>query len=289
MLDFAQAGAALAAFAHNPLIVLPVLGLLVGALSYFKVRSLRPRIKDVTTCGYIAPSPAPKYVRSLNRLARFFLGIQVGKIRFQGLENFENLPGPAIYSANHPHYIDPLVASRAVPRPARYMAHGRVMQSLGGLLGLFLSKRGVFTAHDNIKDHGARTRTGCVQMLENGELLVVFPEGLTNFSPQVDALKPGVCQIVKEYSQKTGKAAYVIPGYTRYGRYPGKWLAKLDRPIQYFLVLFGFPLFRRGAVTTVGRPISSYEFYGPTLTERSDDEAMAILHERIQALDPGHM
>jgi 1-acyl-sn-glycerol-3-phosphate acyltransferase len=126
-------------------------------------------------------------------------------------------------------------------------------------------------------------------MLVSGQQLVIFPEGLTNFSPSVDDLRPGAVKIAREAAIRLGKPVYIVPGYTRYGRYPGKWLAKLDRPIQYFTVLFGFPFFRRGAVVTIGKPISTTELYGPTLTERTDEEAMALLKQRIESLDPGRV
>jgi 1-acyl-sn-glycerol-3-phosphate acyltransferase len=274
---------------HSPLLLLLCLALFTGVFGFLKYRSLRGRIKDVTTCGYIAPPPTSRFVASLNRAARFFIGIQVGKIRYVGLENLDNIPGPSIYTANHPHYIDPLIASQTVNRPARYMAHGRVMQSLGGLLGVYLSKRGVFAAQDQIKDGGIRTREAATQMLVSGQQLVIFPEGLTNFSPSVDDLRPGVVKIAREAAIRLGKPVYVVPGYTRYGKYPGAWLAKLDRPIQYFTVLFGFAFFRRGAVVTVGKPISTNELYGPTLNERSDDQASLLLKQRIESLDPGHV
>jgi 1-acyl-sn-glycerol-3-phosphate acyltransferase len=282
-----QVGQVLAALAHSPLAIALCIGLFAVTAGILRYRSLRGAIKNATTCGYVAPPPTAAAVKSLNRVARFFTFIQVGKIRYEGLENLHNCPGPSIYSANHPHYIDPLIASRVVNRPARYMAHGRVMQSLGGLLGVYLSRRGVFAAHDQIKDQGARTREAAVQILIAGQQLVVFPEGLTNFSPAVDDLRPGACKIVREAALRLGKPVYIVPGYTRYGKYPGQWLAKLDRPIQYFTVLFGFPFFRRGAVVTVGKPISASELYGPTLNERSDEEAMALLKQRIESLDPG--
>jgi 1-acyl-sn-glycerol-3-phosphate acyltransferase len=280
-----------AGLVHSPLIGLAAvlcLALCAGLWGTLKYRSLRGRIKDVTTCGYIAAPPTSSAVTSLNRVARAFICLQVGKIRYVGLENLQNVPGPSIYSANHPYYIDPLIASQTINKPARYMAHGRVMQSLGGLLGVYLSKRGVFAAQDNIKDGGARTREAATQMLVDGQQLVVFPEGLTNFSPSVDDLRPGTVKIAREAAIRLGKPVYIVPGYTRYGKYPGRWLAKLDRPIQYFMVLFGFPFFRRGAVVTVGTPISTNELYGPTLTERTDEDAMALLKARIESLDPGH-
>jgi len=163
------------------------------------------------------------------------------------------------------------------------------MQSLGGLLGVYLSKRGVFAAQDDIKDGGVRTREAATQMLVSGQQLVIFPEGLTNFSPSVDDLRPGAVKIAREAAIRLGKPVYIVPGNTRYGKYPGAWLTKFDRPIQYFMVLFGFALFRRGAVVTIGQPISTNELYGATLTERTDEDAMALLKQRMESLDPGRV
>jgi len=126
-------------------------------------------------------------------------------------------------------------------------------------------------------------------MLTAGQQLMIFPEGLTNFSPSVDDLRPGTVKIAREAAMRLGKPVYIIPVYTRYGRYPVKWLARFDRPIQYFTVLLGFAFFRRGALVTVGKPISTTELYGPSLSERNDDEAMALLKQRIESLDPGHL
>jgi len=292
---FSIAGLSVPDFAgliHSPLAVLGVLSLLVlgaGIWGVRKYRSLSGEIKNVTTCGYIAPPPTPEKVRSLNRVARFFIWLQVGKVRYEGLENLHNLKEPSIVSANHPHWIDPLIISQAVNGPARYMAHGRVMQSLGGLFGVYLSRRGVFAAQDNIKDHGVRTREAATQMLTSGQQMVIFPEGLTNFSPAIEDLRPGNVKVAREAAIRLGKPVYIVPAYTRYGRYPGKWLSKLDRAVQYFVVLFGFALYRRHAVCTIGKPISTEELYGPTLNERTDDEAMALLKERLVSLDPTHV
>ncbi|MBU6451118.1 MAG: 1-acyl-sn-glycerol-3-phosphate acyltransferase [Cyanobacteria bacterium REEB67] len=262
---------------------------LAGLLGYVKYRSLSGAIANATTCGYVAPPPSAAMTASLRRLARALVFIQVGKIKYVGLENLRNIEGPCILSANHPHWVDAVIMPLMLDQPARYMAHGRVMQSLGGLLGVYLSKRGVFAAQDNIKDGGVRTREAGTQMLVSGQKVVIFPEGLTNFSPAIDDLRPGALKIAREAAIRLGKPVYIVPAYTRYGKYPGKWLAKFDRQTQFFMVFFGFLFYRRGAVVTVGTPVSTHEFYGPTLNERTDDEAMALLKERLLSLDPGRM
>jgi len=262
------------------------------ALAYitYKRKSLKGAIKNVTTCGYVAPKPSLKDTGKLLSFSRVLTNIQVGKIVYIGREKLESLRGPRIISANHPHWADAAIMPQLVLGPARYMAHGRVMQFFGGLLGVYLSKRGAYAANDDIKDGGTRTRAGAVEMLTNKETLVIFPEGLTNFSPEMGQLKNGVVIIAKTAAAKLGKPVYVVPSYIRYGKYPGPWLAKFDRALQFFMVFLAFPIFRRGAVVVVGEPISTDELYTKSDgTLRSDDEATELLKTRIDVLDPGEM
>lgn len=264
--------------------------LLAVAYIAYKRKSLKGAIKNVTTCGYVAPKPSLKHTAKLLRFSRILTNIQVGRITYIGREKLERLRGPRIISANHPHWADAAVMPQLVLGPARYMAHGRVMTFFGGLLGVFLSKRGAYAANDDIRDGGVRTRAGAVEMLCNNETLVIFPEGLTNFSPQMAQLKNGVVIIAKTAAAKLGKPVFVVPSYIRYGKYPGPWLAKFDRALQFFMVFLAFPIFRRGAVVVVGEPISTDELYTKSDgTLRTDDEATELLKTRIAVLDPGEV
>lgn len=268
-----------------------VLALFAVSLSIYlacKRAQYKDQIKQVTTCGYVAPRPTLAATGKLVKIVRFLTNIQVGKVKFVNRENYDSLRGPRIVSANHPHWADAAIMPQLVLAPARYMAHGRVMRSLGGLLGVYVSKFGVFASNDSIKDGGVRTRAAAVEMLVNGENLVIFPEGLTNFSPTMDNFRNGTVIIARNAAEKLGKPVYVVPSYIRYGRYPGPWLARFDRALQFFMVFVGFPLFRRGATVVVGNPISTTELYVKTDGSlRSDDEATAFLKSRIAVLDPG--
>jgi 1-acyl-sn-glycerol-3-phosphate acyltransferase len=248
----------------------------------------KAKIKLVTTCGYVAPRPSLDATGRLLKIVRRLTNIQVGPIKFVGRENYDSLRGPRIVTANHPHWADAAIMPQLVLAPARYMAHGRVMQFFGGLLGVYVSKFGVFAANDSIRDGGVRTRAAATEMLVKGETLVILPEGLTNFSPTMAAFKNGTVIIARNAAEKLGKPVNLVPTYIRYGRYPGPWLARFDRAVQFFMVFFGFPFFRRGATMVIGKPINTDELYKkPDGTLRTDDEATAILKSRIQILDPG--
>lgn len=259
-------------------------------MSYLKFK-YRDEIKNVTRCGYVAPTPSPQHQANLLKIARFLTNIQVGEIIIKDRHHLENLSGPRIISANHPHWADAAIMPQLVLGPSRYMAHGRVMSSLGGLLGVFLSRRGVFAANDGIYDGGVRTRAAAVEMIRGNENLVILPEGLTNFSPTMGKLKNGTVIIARTAAAQLGKPVSILPCYIRYGKYPGPWLSRFDRATQFWIVFLAFPLFRRKAVVVVGKPISTDEFKIKAAdgNERpmTDDEATALLRERIEVLDPG--
>ncbi len=49
--------------------------------------------------------------------------LQVGKITVVGRENLDAVPGPFMYSSNHPLGVDVAVIPLVINRKARYMAH----------------------------------------------------------------------------------------------------------------------------------------------------------------------
>jgi len=270
------------------LLALASIGAMLAAYVLYKRISLHGVISNVTTCGYVAPSPTLQNTAKLLSFARTLTNIQVGKITYIGRHNLDSLRGPRIICANHPHWADAAIMPQLIGGPARYMAHGRVMTFFGGLLGVYLAKRGAFAANDAIRDTGIRTRAAAAEMVCRNDTLVVLPEGLTNFSPEMGVFKNGTVMIARAAADKLGKPVWLVPSYIRYGRYPGPWLAKFDRALQFFLVFLAFPIFRRGAVVVVGEPISTDQLFKKSDgTIRSDDEATALLKTSIAALDPG--
>lgn len=264
----------------------------IGAAAYIRLKAkYRAEIKQVTTCGYVAPPPTLKHTEGLLKFCRRLTNIQVGEISYVGREHLEKVTGPRIVSANHPHWADAAIMPQLILEPCRYMAHGRVMSFLGGLLGVYVSRKGVFAANDAVADRGVRTRGAAVEMLCRGENLVILPEGLTNFSPTMGPLKNGTVIIARTAAARLGKAVHIVPSYIRYGKYPGPWLSRFDRAVQFFIVFLAFPLYRRKAVVVVGEAISTDEFKVATTDGGSrpmtDDEATALLRSRIEALDPG--
>jgi hypothetical protein len=60
----------------------------VVALS-LKIRSLKAERINVTTCGYVAPTPSLKHTNQVKKFLNFLLWIQVGKVKVAGKEHVD--------------------------------------------------------------------------------------------------------------------------------------------------------------------------------------------------------
>lgn len=248
------------------------------------LRRAQQYIAKISVCGYLPDPPTRRATRNMNRFMRVLTFIQVGKLNVLGRENLDKPDGPYVFSSNHPHYIDAAIVPLILDgRPARYMAHREVMRFGFGLGALMCGPAGAFVSQDGIKDGGVRARAAGVKVLKSGQTLVALPEGLTNFSPTMLPLKEGAVRMTQEAARELGRPTYIVPAYIRYGRYPGPWIQKYTRPVQYLLVFLGFLWYRRGAKVVIGKPISTAEM------PADPAEATLLLRRRIEELDPGRV
>ncbi len=105
----------------------------------------------------------------------------------------ENLPasGPVIVVTDHKSNIDPVVCGMIFDRPLRYMAKKELfvyspLRKLIVTLGAFAIERGV-------GDRAALTTS--LEILKNGEILLMFPEGHRRRDDAVHEFLPGVGMI----------------------------------------------------------------------------------------------
>jgi 1-acyl-sn-glycerol-3-phosphate acyltransferase len=99
------------------------------------------------------------------------LALAVYRTRFIGVENVP--AGGAILAGNHVSYLDPVILWCGSPRPTHFMTKSELWQV--GWLGWALDQFWAFPVERATADRDA-IATG-TRLLQNGELLGVFPEG----------------------------------------------------------------------------------------------------------------
>ena len=141
------------------------------------------------------------------------------------------LTGPVIIAPVHRSFIDFFVASEVTSRKLHYMAKDSLWKN--GMLARILPAVGAFPVHRQSADREALRRAQ--QVLEAGEVLILFPEGERRSGPVVGDLHEGVAFLAARTGATVvpvgiGGSASVMP--------KGK---KLPRPRHIHLVV-GTPL-----------------------------------------------
>ena len=217
---------------------------------------------------------AQRVGRALCKIVTF---IQVGKIHVVGREN---LPAdPVLICCNHPHYADVFVLPIALQRWLSYMTHREVFRFGFGIFNKIVQWFGGFSNGDGTVRGAAKACALGATALKTGCDVAVFPEGLTSFRSEMQAVSRGAIRILRLAQRQSNESAVIVPVHIRYGRYPGTWIQSYSYPVKYVLMLLCFWRFRRGATVTIGEPIS--------VMELPSDEKMAVqqLASRISALD----
>ena len=130
------------------------------------------------------------------RLVSWILVHSVYRVDKQDIENIPD-EGPALLVCNHVSFFDPPVLLAIIPRPARFVMWY-------GFYELPIVKL-VFKGLNAIPIGNRRQRPDLVskafdtvaEALENGELVVVFPEGGITRNGEMNKFQPGVDKIIK--------------------------------------------------------------------------------------------
>ena len=109
------------------------------------------------------------------------------------IEGRENVPadGAFVLAPVHRSFLDTPISSCVTRRRLRYMGKDSMWRSR--ISGWLLSALGGFPVHRGTADRQALVR--CIQVLESGEPLVVFPEGERKTGPVVQPLFEGAAYV----------------------------------------------------------------------------------------------
>ncbi|MCL1473505.1 lysophospholipid acyltransferase family protein [Argonema antarcticum] len=149
---------------------------------------------------------------------RIILPFYFGEISVTGREHLPT-EGPVILAPTHrsrwDSFMVPYAAGRDITgRDLRFMVSANEMT---GLQGWFVRRFGGFpvdTEHPGIGSlrHG-------VELLQNGESLVLFPEGNIFFDNQIHPLKPGLARIaLQAEASKSGLGIKIVPISIKYSK-----------------------------------------------------------------------
>ncbi len=145
----------------------------------------------------------------LYRIGRWILRGALG-FYFDHIERFhaEQVPagGPVLFASNHPNSLtDAFVIGTAVSRKVNFVATVQLFRLAPARW--LLEHCGVI-AINRVKDNPRAMRSvrdsfeACFQVLERGEAVAIFPEGITHDDPQLKAVKTGTARMALELEQR---------------------------------------------------------------------------------------
>ncbi|HEY9026177.1 MAG TPA: 1-acyl-sn-glycerol-3-phosphate acyltransferase, partial [Burkholderiaceae bacterium] len=171
--------------------------LIAGALLHFGVSIagvfLITGIANAVVAGYIF-FLVPEY---LLRFIAFVLTRTVYRFRMQGDANIP-ATGPAIVVCNHVSFVDPVLLMAASPRPIRFLMDARIFRTPG--LGLFFRLAKAIPIAPKNEDPAAYEAAFAAadQVLAEGDLLGIFPEGGITNDGTLKPFKGGVMRILEQ-------------------------------------------------------------------------------------------
>ena len=170
--------------------------LIAGALLHFGVSIggvfLITGIANAIVAGYIF-CLVPEY---LLRFVAFVLTRTAYRFRIQGDAHIP-ATGPAIVVCNHVSFVDPVLLMAASPRPIRFLMDARIFRTPG--LGLFFRLAKAIPIAPKNDDPAAYEAAFAAadQVLAEGDLLGIFPEGGITNDGTLKPFKGGVMRILE--------------------------------------------------------------------------------------------
>ena len=152
----------------------------------------------------------------------------------------ENIPaeGPVIFAGNHPNALMDgwLLAARCGRWPLHFMANAKLWKYRG--LGSLLDASGAVPVYPRA-EHGpdadnTRAFDKLYEVIESGNCMGVFPEGVSHTESQLIALKTGTARIALAVADRGKRYATIVPcglNYIHRHRFRSQVLLEFGEPI----------------------------------------------------------
>lgn len=147
------------------------------------------------------PLRAPLLYPPIHFIVRLFF-LFMGGFEVEGAEHIPRT-GPVIVAPNHVSMVDPPLIALTVPRAVKIMAKAELFRV--PILGPLILHLGAFPVHRGIPDRPALKKA--LEVLDQGWLLVVFPEGTRGNGKDLGVLEKGILLM----ANKSG--APIVPAY----------------------------------------------------------------------------
>ena len=207
--------------------------------------------------------------------ARSLIGLALGTY-FRRLERFhaERVPadGPVLLVSNHPSSLnDSFVIGASVGRKVSFVATVQLFRFAP--LKWLLLRCGVIPIN-RLQDNAKAMRSvmdtfeACFRVLERGEAVAIFPEGITHDDPQLKEVKTGAARMALELEQ----------------RHHGKLGLQI---VPVGLTFSAKEVYRSEVLVNFGEPIRAADFLAGYATEERKECIRKLTHEietRIQEL-----
>ena len=133
-------------------------------------------------------------------MMRFLVWILIHTIYRVEVKGIENIPeaGTAIVSANHVSFVDPLIIGGVIRRPVRFVMYYKIFE-LPVLKFIFKTGKAIPIAgrkeNPEILDEAY---SKMYEVIDEGELLGIFPEGAITSDGEIKTFKRGIEKIVSQ-------------------------------------------------------------------------------------------
>lgn len=161
-------------------------------------------------------------------------------------KNLENIPlrGPLIIAPNHPStFLDPLVVCMWIKRPIYFLTNGGAFSS--PFKKWFYTKLFMIPIYrqQDVKESGSSSAKNeeafrnCYEMLEQGKVIIIFPEGSSEDERKLRKIKTGLARIALGAEAKNNfklgvKVVCVGVNYTNPRKFQSKLFINFDNPID---------------------------------------------------------
>src|SRR3989454_12336494 len=213
-------------------------------------------------------------MNGLYHAIRWLIGLALG-FYFRRIERFhaERVPavGPVLFTSNHPNSLtDSFVIGAAVQRKVNFVATVQLFRFKP--VKWLLTQCGVIPIN-RVKDDPRARRTiadtfeACFRVLEQGEAVGIFPEGITYDDSQLKEIKSGAARMALELEQRHG----------------GNLGLKI---VPVGLTFSAKEIYRSDALVNFGEPIAAADFLGDYAERRKQciHDLTAEIERRIQSL-----